>query len=301
MRRIRSSGWVIDEILYLEVNTRVYRPLDEPLPSAISKKKAVIDIKNSDDKKRRIHGTKRLLPYDYFDSFAKFIETSLTQKSAFYNSLSNKEVSDDDYEYAQRIWSIFNLQTLGDYHDLYVTSDVLILADVFENFRKVCLDYYKTDPCHVYTAPGLAWQACLRMTGVKLELLTDIDMHLFIEKEISGGVAMISHRLTSANNPYLPNYDPTGPNSYIMYWDANNLYGWTMSQHLSTHDFSWTSDNFDYMNILNASDVGYILEVVLEYPPELHYRYNFYPLALEKTIVSPYEYSAYSKELVSKI
>ncbi|GBM25735.1 hypothetical protein AVEN_242003-1 [Araneus ventricosus] len=105
-------------------------------------------------------------PYDYFNSFAKFDETCLPPTSAFCNSLRNEKVSDDDYEYAQSIWDIFSLQTLGDYHNLYMTSDVLLLADVLENFRTLCLNFYKIDPCHLYTAPGLAWQACLRMTGV---------------------------------------------------------------------------------------------------------------------------------------
>ncbi|GBO19490.1 hypothetical protein AVEN_201204-1 [Araneus ventricosus] len=208
-------------------------------------------------------------PYDYFDSFSKFTETSLPPQSAFFNSLTNEPVSDDDYQYAQRIWNIFNLQTLGDFHDLYVTSDVLLLADVFQNFRKLCFQFYKIDPSHVYTAPGLAWQACLRMTDVKLELLTDIDMHLFVKKGIRGGVAMISHRFASANNPHLPTYDPTSPNSFIMYWDANNLYGWAMSQRLPTHEFSWSQEPVDYLNIPDDSDEGYILEVDLEYPPEL--------------------------------
>ncbi|GBM25008.1 hypothetical protein AVEN_50349-1 [Araneus ventricosus] len=222
-------------------------------------------------------------PYDYFDSFAKFNGNVLPPKSAFFNSLSNEKVSDEDYEFAQRTWDIFNLRTLGDFHDLYVASDVLLLADVFENFRTLSLNYYKIDPSHVYTASGLAWQACLRMTGVKLELLSDIDMHLFIEKVIRAGVARISHRFASANNPHLSNYDLSSPNSYIMYWDANNLYGWAMPQHLPTHDFSWTEENVDYLNIPDDSDMGYILEVDLEYPPELHHRHNCYPLAPEKS------------------
>ncbi|GBM44867.1 hypothetical protein AVEN_157095-1 [Araneus ventricosus] len=223
-------------------------------------------------------------PYDYFDSFSKFTETSLPPLSAFFNSLTNEPVSDDDYQYAQRIWNIFNLQTLGDFHDLYVTSDVLLLADVFQNFRKLCLQFYKIDPSHVYTAPGLAWQACLRMTNVKLELLTDIDMHLFVEKGIRGGVAIISHRFASTNNPHLPNYDPTSPNSFIMYWEANNLYGWAMSQRLPTHEFSWSQEPVDYLNIPDDSDEGYILAVDLEYPPELHHQHNCYPLAPEKLL-----------------
>ncbi|GBM25734.1 hypothetical protein AVEN_242002-1 [Araneus ventricosus] len=112
---------------------------------------------------------------------------------------------------------------------------------------------------------------------------------------------MISHRFASANNPHLPNYNPTSPNTYIMYWDANNLYGCAMSQHLPTHDFSWTAENVDYLNIPDDSDVGYILEVDLEYPPELHHRHYCYLLAPEKIIVTPSEYSAFSKELVSKL
>ncbi|GFT68967.1 uncharacterized protein NPIL_677551 [Nephila pilipes] len=118
------------------------------------------------------------------------------------------------------------MRTLGDYHDLYVTVDML---DIFENFRTLCQNYYQIDPCHTYTAPGLARQACLKMTKVQLELLTDMDMHLFIEKGIRGGVATISHRYSKANNVYLPIYDSNLPSSYIIYLDANNLYGWAIS------------------------------------------------------------------------
>src|SRR5215510_8661537 len=98
-------------------------------------------------------------------------------------------------------WNVFSMETLGDYHDLYLMTDILLLADVFESFRSLCMDFYKIDPCHVYTAPGLAWQACLKMSGVEMELLTDPTMHLFIEKGIRGGVSMISKRHSRANNP----------------------------------------------------------------------------------------------------
>ncbi|GFU61268.1 uncharacterized protein TNCV_5033271 [Trichonephila clavipes] len=141
-------------------------------------------------------------PYEYFDSFSKFYETQLPPQSAFFNSLTNENVSREDYEYAHHIWNIFQMHTLGDYHDLYVTVDVLLLSDIFENFRTLCQNYYKIDPCHTYTAPGLAWQACLKMTKVRLELLTDIDMHLFIEKGIRGGVAIISQSLSKFNDGY---------------------------------------------------------------------------------------------------
>ncbi|GFW64833.1 uncharacterized protein TNCV_3066901 [Trichonephila clavipes] len=176
--------------------------------------------------------------------------TQLPPQSAFFNSLTNENVTREDYEYAHHIWNIFQLHTLGDYHDLYVTVDVLLLSDIFENFRTLCQNYYKIDPCHTYTAPGLAWQACLKMTKVRLELLTDIDMHLFIEKGIRGG--------------------------------ANNLYGWAMSQHLPTHDFFWTDEDVNFMNLPDDSQIGYIFEVDLEYPDELHDLHNCYPLAPEK-------------------
>ncbi|GFY04308.1 uncharacterized protein TNCV_4413961 [Trichonephila clavipes] len=190
------------------------------------------------------------------------------------------------------------MHTLGDYHDLYVTVDVLLLSDIFENFRTLCQNYYKIDPCHTYTAPGLAWQACLKMTKVRLELLTDIDMHLFIEKGIRGGVAMISHRYAKANNAYLSNYDSSLPSSYIIYLDANNLYGWAMSQHLPTHDFSWTDEDVNFMNVPDDSEIGYIFEVDLEYPDELHDLHNCYPLAPEKIELYHPSFMEHSKKFV---
>ena len=99
------------------------------------------------------------------------------------------------------------------------------MADVFENFRSICLSYYELDPAHYYTSPGLAWSACLKMTDVELELLTDPDMYLFVEEGLRGGISMISHRYSKANIPYAPGYDPNQENSFILYADANNLYG----------------------------------------------------------------------------
>ena len=116
-----------------------------------------------------------------------------------------------------------SLQYVLSIYYISFVSDVHLLADVFESFRDLCQEYYELDPCHFYTGPGLAWQAALKMTNVELELLTDLDMHLFIEKGQRGGVAMISNRYATANNPYLGNYDPSKPNTYIMYLDANNL------------------------------------------------------------------------------
>lgn len=128
------------------------------------------------------------------------------------------------------------MTSLKEYHDFYLLCDILLLSDVFETFRDTCLQNYDLDPGHFYTAPGLSWQAALKMTNVWLELLTDIEQHLFIESGIRGGVSVISHRFAKANLPALEGYDDTQPNQHLIYWDANNLYGWAMSQPLPTGD-----------------------------------------------------------------
>ena len=160
-----------------------------------------------------------------------------------YSKLNDEEISEEDYQHAINVWNTFNCQTLQDYRDLYLKSDVLLLADVFENFRKTCLKHYKLDPCHYYTVPGLAWDACLKETKQDLELLKDYDMLMMFEQGIRGGISHISKRYAEANNKYMKNYDETKPSTYIQYLEANNLYGWAMSQKLPTHGFKWIDVN----------------------------------------------------------
>jgi len=133
-------------------------------------------------------------------------------------------------KFFRKVCKEFQIKNMGEYHDLYFKTDVLLLADVFEQFRHVCLDYYKLDPCHYYSAPGLSWDACLKMTNVELDLLSDVDMHQFIEKGMRGGVSIITHRRGTANNKYMANRSKNEEQKYIAYYDANNLYGWAMSQ-----------------------------------------------------------------------
>ena len=180
---------------------------------------------------------KGIYPYDHMDSFEKFKQTKLPMKEQFYSILNNEHITDEDYQHAQNVWNTFKLQSMGEYHDLYLKSDILLLADVFENFRKTCLQYYKLDPCHYFTSPGLSWDAMLKMTDIKLELMVDIDMFQFIEKGMRGGISYIANRYGKANNKYMKNYDEKAPSKYIMYLDANNLYGWAMSQFLPTGNF----------------------------------------------------------------
>ena len=181
------------------------------------------------------------------------------------------------------MWKTFNCKTLGDYHDLYLKTDVNLVADVFENFRNICLQQYKLDPANFYTSPGLSWDALLKKTNVELELLTDYDMHLMIEKGLRGGISMVSKRYAKANNPLIESYNPNKKNSYIMYLDANNLYGWSMVQHLPTGGFKWSSASiFDILKHSADDPKGYICEVDMTYPEHLHDDHNDYPLAPEK-------------------
>ncbi|XP_041377266.1 uncharacterized protein LOC121389682 [Gigantopelta aegis] len=242
---------------------------------------------------------------NYFDSEEKFTETQLPPQEAFCSSLTGETITDEDYEHAQIIWNDFNIKHLGEYHDLYVITDVLALAGVFENFRDICLNYYELDPAHFYTSPGLAWQAALKMTGVQLELLTDIDQHLFIEKGLRGGISFIAHRYAKSNNTHLPEFNPEQPESHIIYLDANNLYGWAMSQPLPVRGFHWLNEtNIEQLDIAQVPDdasEGYILEVDLDYPHELHDLHNDYPLAPEKLKVTEEMLSTYAKQLLDEL
>ena len=216
---------------------------------------------------------KGVYPYDYMDSFDKFNE-KLPPKEEFYSILNDEHISDEDYEHAQNVWKTLGCKTMGDYHDYYLTSDVVLLSDVFENFRKTCLEYYKLDPCHYFTSPGLSWDAMLKITNIELELMTDIDMLQFIEKGLRGGISYIANRHGKANNKYMKEYDEKAPSKYIMYFDANNLYGWAMSQYLPTGRFRWmTQKQINKINLAmykEDSEKGFIAEVDLEYPEELH-------------------------------
>ena len=246
---------------------------------------------------------KGVYPYDYMDSFDKF-NSPLPKKEEFYSILNNEHISDENYKHAQNVWNTFNLKNMGEYHDLYLQSDILLLTDVFENFRKTCLEYYKLDPCHYFTSPGLSWDAMLKMTDIKLELMTDVDMFQFIEKGLRGGISYIANRYGKANNKYMKDYKKDKPSKYIMYLDANNLYGWAMSQYLPTGGFKWLKqnkiDNLDLKKYDKENKKGIILEVDLEYPEKLHDLHNDYPLAAEKIKVEKSMLSNYCNKISEK-
>ena len=244
---------------------------------------------------------KGVYPYEYMDDFSRFDETCLPPKEAFYSSLSDEGITDSDYEHAQQVWRIFNCANFGDYHDLYLQTDVLLLADVVENFRQTALSTYKLDPVHYLTLPGYSWDALLKFTRVSLELLTDSNMYLFVEKGLRGGISMVSHRHAIANNQYMQNFDPSQPDSYLLYLDSNNLYGWAMSQPMPTGGFQWIDYTDQILETPADADHGFILEVDLDYPTSLHQQHNDYPLAPEKLTITKDQMSPYQQKLIEEL
>ena len=198
------------------------------------------------------------------DSWQKFCETTIPPKEAFYSELNLEDITDKNCAHAKKLWKVFEIKNRGEYHDLYVQCDTLLLADVFENFRDKCIEIYELDPAHFLSAPGLAWQACLKKTKVELELLTDIDMLLMVEKGIRGRICQAIHRYAKANNKYMNNYDKSIESSYLMFLDAINFYGWTMSQKSPVDGFKWIKDLFQFnesfiKNYDENSNKGYFL------------------------------------------
>ena len=234
---------------------------------------------------------KGVYPYEYVNSWDRFNETQLPPISAFYSNLNMSSISEEDYQHAQRVWKEFGIRNLGDYHDLYLRTDVVLLANVFEAFGDTCLKHYKLDPAHFYISPGLAWKACLKHTGIKLELLTDPDMLLMFEQGIRCGITQAVRKCAAANNPYMGDkFDPNEDTTYLQYLDANNLYGWAMSQPLPTGEFKWVDVNPDEISRLaTRTDKGYIIEVDVSYPKELHDSHNDLPFMCERMEINGVE------------
>ena len=235
---------------------------------------------------------KGVYPYDYMDSF-RFDESRLPSQHAFFSKLSDSPCADTENAHATEEWTAFECESMVDYNDIYLKCDVLLLADFFEKFRGSCLAHYSLDAVHYYTAPGLAWDATLRMTHVSL----DIDMYHFVENSIRGGISMITTRYIQANFSTLPVYDASYPHFRLINLDANNLYGWAMSQPLPTGGFRFLQpDEIEVLAPVGelSDDVedGYIYEMDLRYPQHLHDAHGYYPLAPESLEIGSDMYSA---------
>ena len=220
-----------------------------------------------------------------------FEEMQLPPIEAFYSKLNMSSISSDDYQHAQRVWKEFRIHNLGDYHDLYLRTNVVLLANVYEAFRDTCLKHYSLDPAHFYTSPGLAWKACLKCTGIRLELLTDPDMLLMFEHGIRGGITQTVRKYASANNKYMGDkFDPNEDTTYLQYLDANNLYCWAMSQPLPAGGFRWVDVNSNEIFALaTRANKSYILEVDVSYPTELHDPHNDLPFMCKRMKINGVE------------
>ena len=242
--------------------------------------------------KSEILKRKDAYPYEWVDSYEKFNYPSLPPKECFYSSLrdgkrdrSGGHISNEHYLHLKDVWDTFNFK-FEDFHNHYLKKDVLLLAEVFEKFISTSFKYYNLDPCHYFSAPGLSWDAMLKITKIELQKISDPDKYRFIEKGMRGGISYINKRYSKANNEYCSEYDSEKLKTYIAYLDMNNLYGHAMSQYLPYANFKWVKNigksKQKLMNIKSNSSTGYILEVDSEYPQELHDIHNDYPLAPEK-------------------
>ena len=230
---------------------------------------------------------KGVYPDEYVDNWERFNKISLPSKEDFYSNLNMEDIIDIDYRHANNVVKRFKLENLGDYHDLYVQNDTLLLADVLNNFRDMCIKEYELDAAHFLSLPGLAWQACLKTTNIEFELLTDYNMLLMVEEGIRGGICHSIHRYAKANNKYMKNCNNNEESSYIQYLDASNLYGWAMSKKLPVNGFKWTDNehviNEEFIKNYNENDKkGYILEADVKYPKELHDLHSDLPFLPER-------------------
>ena len=268
----------------LSCNKDYSNKLDEKLKKRFKK---TFKFSDNDINKFILLLKKGVYPYEYMDEREKFNEKTLPEKEEFYSNLNMEDFTDADYMHEKRVCKDFEIKRLGEYHVLYLKSNTLLLADVFENFRKMCLNIYHLDSVKFLSAPGSAWQAALKKAEVKLELLTDIDMLLMAEKGIREGICHAIHRYSKANNKHIKDYDKNKESSYIKHWDINNLYDCGISQKLPVNKFEWIEDTFqfneDFIKSYNEeSNEGYFLEFDVQYPETLHELHNDLPFLPER-------------------
>ena len=234
---------------------------------------------------------KCVYPYEYINEWDKFNEKIIPGKESFYSNLTLEDITKTDYAHASNVFKKFNINNLGEYHDLYVRSDTLLLADIFGNFRQSCLKNYELDPTNFVSLPGLTWQACLKKTNAELELLTDYDMLLMVEEGIRGGICHAIQRYAEANNKYMKDYDRKKKSSYIQYLDANNLYCKAMTEKLPVRGFRWM-DNISKIDEDFVKDYdknnnkGYILDVDIDYPSRLQNLHSDLPFLPERMVIN---------------
>lgn len=246
-----------------------------------------------DEKTFNLLTRKGIFPYEYITSYEKLEETKLPSKKHFYNTLKKCDITDEDYTHAQLVWKTLRCNTLGDYQDVYNKCDTLLLADVFENFRSSMLNYYGQDPILFVSLPSFVWSSMLKMTKIQLELVSNPDIYLMIEEGVRGGVSVIPTRYAEAVND----------ESAILYIDCVNLYGKALSDYLPYKDFRFVDvGKFDeVLSTSNVSEVGFICEVDMYVPKELHDYMNDFPLAPTKTKIEAEKLSTYQIKILKTL
>ena len=242
---------------------------------------------SNNDEKFKLLLQKGDYPYEYMDSWKKFNKLVPIDKKYYYSELNDADISHNDIADVKNVCNTFKIKNFGEYHHLYLKSDTALLADLFENFRDKCLDINKLDPTYYLSAPGIFRHSCLKKTGVKLERLTDNNTLLQFEKGILGGIATAVHKYAKANNKFVKNYDSTKQNTYLMYVDANNLYGYTMSKKFPVDHFKWETNLSIFTehfikNYDEESDTGYLLLVDVIYPINPREKHKYLPFLPEK-------------------
>jgi hypothetical protein len=225
---------------------------------------------------------KSFFPYEYLDNEEKLEDPCLPPIEKFYSALTDEGIKEEDYQHAQNVWNVFGIKTLGEYSDVYLKIDVLLLTDIFESFRGLCIEYYNLDAGHYLTLPSFGWDAMLKYTGIELELMTDYDMVLMIMDGIRGGLSVCTKRFAEANNKYLPEtFDCNKESTFITAFDLNNQYGHALANLQPYKGFRWLgSEEIEELNVMEIADdspYGFILEVDLSYPESLHDVHNCFP------------------------
>jgi len=219
----------------------------------------------------------------------------------FHDKLKNEPLSEEDYLRAKDTWHRFGFESLNNYHDHYLLTDVL-LADVFENFRKTALKTHGLELLHLITLPSLAWAMALKHKDAELDLITDPDAYLMLETNLRGGIATISKRYALANSKHVEGYNEYEESRYITYLDANSLYATAQNETLPVGNFRFLNENeienISLDSIAADASIGYIVECDLTSSDHLHDAHNDYPMAPEHLTVTTDMLSDYAVNLL---
>lgn len=275
----------IDSFKFLDASLDT---LARDLPSN-EKKNLHQEFNNINDSNMRLLERKGIFPYDFLDSWEKLHCTELPAREGFYSRLSESHITDEEYQHACRVWNDFAITNLGEYMELYLKTDILLLADIFESFRATLSGLFDLDPANFVTLPSFSFEAMLKYTGVEIELLSNIDHLLFVERAIRGGITQCSKRYARANNQYMDDFDETEKKSFLLYIDANALYADVMlNSPLPIDSFEFIqAENISQeylLMLLQDQSIGCFIEADLEYPEHLHDHHKDYPLCAEKMI-----------------